>query len=216
VAEVFINYRTGDGEDAAALLELYFSQRFGEGHAFKASRSIPPGAVYPEALINNVRNCLALLAIVGPNWSRAPQLRDEDDWVRREIAEARECGAHIIPVLKGRMTNRIDAAELPHDLVWLADRQSLRLDTKSQADLDSIGNALADLVPSLKAADSKVTETPDVGGAANSVASTTGPLAQSGPVSGNLNLFSENSGTVHTGTGDIHPNPWPRLEGNDQ
>jgi TIR domain len=217
VAEVFINYRTGDGEDAAALVELFITRRFGEDHAFKASRSIPPGAMYPQALLENVRNCLVLLAIMGPDWSSAPRLHDEDDWVRREITEARKSGVRVIPVLNGRKTDRLEPADLPGDLAWLADVQSLRLDTKSQTDLDNIGNALADLVPSLKAADrSAADEAPAGSGVANSASGVPGPLAQTGPVTGNLNFFSETHGTVHTGTGDIYPHPRPSPEENDQ
>ena len=155
MAEVFINYRTGDGDDAAALLELYLAQRFGKEHVFKASQSIPPGQAYPPALLKAVRRSLVLLAIMGPDWSRAPRLRDEDDWVRKEILEARKCGVTVVPVLKGRKTDRLDAADLPPELTFLADVQSLRLDTKSQADLDSIANEVGNLVPSLKAIDSR-------------------------------------------------------------
>lgn len=217
MAEVFINYRTGDGEDAAALLELFISRRFGEGHAFKASGSIPPGALYPEALLESVRNCLVLLAIMGPDWSSSPRLRHEDDWVRREIMEARKYGARVIPVLNGRKTDRLDPTHLPGELSWLADVQSLRLDTKTQIDLDNIGNILSDLVPSFKAADRTAPdEASTASGIANSATNVKGPLAQTGPIAGNLNFFSKTHGTVHTGTGDIYPRSRPRLEEDDQ
>lgn len=217
MAEVFINYRTGDGEDVAALLELFIADRFGEGHAFKASRSILPGAVYPKALLENVRNCLVLLAIIGPSWPGFPQLYDEGDWVRREINEARESAARVIPVLNGRKTARLDPDHLPSDLAWLADLQSLRLDTKSKTDLDNIGNALADLVPSLKAADrTLLNEAPTVSSVANSATGVAGPVAQTGPVTGNLNFFGKTYGNVHTGSGDVQSHPQPKPEEDDQ
>ena len=213
MAEVFVNYRTGDGDEAAALLELHLAQCFGKEHVFKASGSIAPGEAYPPALLTAVRTSLVLLAVMGPDWSRDPRLRDEDDWVRREILEARECGVTVIPVLKGRKTDRLDAADLPPELAFLADVQSLRLDTKSQADLDSIANEIANLVPGLKAAESAAGQAPaTAGGVANSASGVTGPLAQAGHVSGNLNVFSETHGPVHTGTGDIHQNPQPFPE----
>jgi hypothetical protein len=213
VAEVFVNYRTGDGDDAAALLELHLAQCFGKEHVFKASRSIPPGEAYPPALLKAVRTSLVLLAIMGPDWSSASRLGDEDDWVRREILEARKCGVTVIPVLKGRKTDRLDVADLPPELAFLADVQSLRLDTKSQTDLDNIASEVANLVPGLKAADNAAGQTPaTAGGVANSASGVTGPLAQAGHVSGNLNVFSETHAPVHTGTGDIHPNPQPPPE----
>jgi TIR domain len=67
VAEVFINYRTGDAEWVAAQIELYLSNRFGKEHVFKASRSIPPGAAFPEELLAGVRDCDVLLAVMGPD-----------------------------------------------------------------------------------------------------------------------------------------------------
>jgi hypothetical protein len=215
--EVFINYRTGDGDEAAALIEQYLSQRFGEEHIFKASRSIQPGEAYAPALVSAARHSLVLLAVMGPDWMGAPQLRDADDWVRREILEARGSAVTVIPVLKGRKTDRLDPAELPSDLAWLADVQSLRLDTKNQADLETIASTVADLVPGLKAVHSTDGTFPGTTrGVANSANSVTGPLAQTGQVTGNLNFFGGNRGTVHTGTGDIYPDPRPRPEEDDQ
>ncbi|WP_244321006.1 hypothetical protein [Streptomyces melanosporofaciens] len=49
MAEVFINYRTGDGEKTAALIKRELSYRFGEDSAFRASESIPPGMRYPRS-----------------------------------------------------------------------------------------------------------------------------------------------------------------------
>ncbi|NED04854.1 toll/interleukin-1 receptor domain-containing protein, partial [Streptomyces sp. SID6648] len=47
MSEIFINYRTGDGEKTAALLRQGLSHRFGPGHAFHASQSIIPGESWP-------------------------------------------------------------------------------------------------------------------------------------------------------------------------
>ena len=95
--------------------------------------------------------------------------------MRREISEARKYAAQVIPVLKGRKTDRLDPADLPPDLAWLADVQSLRLDTKSQAGLDNIGNALADLVPNLRASDRDASVDPTAESVANSASGVTGP-----------------------------------------
>jgi hypothetical protein len=55
VAEVFINYRTGDGDEAAEFLAARLSDRFGKEHVFKASHSIRPGELFPKALIDAAR-----------------------------------------------------------------------------------------------------------------------------------------------------------------
>src|SRR5690606_4848925 len=99
---VFINYRTGDEDEAAVILEQGLSQRFGEDLIFRATTSIQPGQAYPERLVTAVRSSAVLLAVMGPGWARDPRLRKEDDWVRREILEAFAVGIPVIPVLKGR------------------------------------------------------------------------------------------------------------------
>ncbi|MFE7268415.1 hypothetical protein ACFU9B_41625 [Streptomyces sp. NPDC057592] len=42
MTDVFINYRTGDGEKTAALIDQELSRRFGNGRIFRASKSIAP------------------------------------------------------------------------------------------------------------------------------------------------------------------------------
>ena len=139
--EVFINYRTGDGDEAAAMIEKVLSERFGKERIFRAARSIAPGSPYPETLLNAVRNSAVLLALMGAEWSHYPQLRDESDWVRREILEAFAYGIRIVPVLKGRKTDRLKVADLPIDLARLADLQSLRLDMRDN-EADSSESAM--------------------------------------------------------------------------
>ncbi|RPE45762.1 TIR domain-containing protein [Streptomyces sp. Ag109_O5-1] len=84
--EVFINYRTGDGEKNAALIDQELSRRFGPQHVFRASRSIAPGEAYPDSLLTALRRSYLLLAVVGPDWTNfRTRLHDPEDWVRREI-----------------------------------------------------------------------------------------------------------------------------------
>jgi TIR domain len=210
MAEVFVNYRTGDGDEAAELLARHLSDRFGGDHVFKASRSIQPGEAFPEALLKGARECLFLLAIIGPAWAQAPQLRHEDDWVRREILEAHASAATVVPVLKGRKADRLRRSDLPADLDWLADRQSLHLDTRdSEVDLTRIASFLAERIPALKAADG-TSGKPSPGGANSG--EVTGPRAGVRSVGGNLKVFGTTHGPVHTGKGDIYQGPRPDPE----
>lgn len=204
--EVFINYRTGDGDEAAALLEQALSGRFGEERIFRAAKSIAPGAPYPEALLEAVRRSAILLAVMSADWARYPQLRDTNDWVRREILEAYAYAIRVIPVLKGRKTDRLDTADLPTELARLADAQSLRLDTRdSGADLKQIGDKLADLVPSLKDADRAAPRSSDPGTVHSSASEVRGAVVQTRDIIGDVGtVIKGNHGTVHAGKGDIN------------
>lgn len=202
---VFINYRTGDGEETAALLEQRLSDRFGKERIFRASTSIPPGESYPERLINAVRNSAVLLAVMGPEWARDPRLRDNSDWVRREILEAYASKITVIPVLKGRRTERLKAADLPAELERLADVQSLRLDPRdSERDVRHIGDFLADLVPALKKVDRRA-RAADTGTVYNTVDDTRGTVIQTRSIDGDAGtVIKGNHGPVHTGKGNIN------------
>jgi hypothetical protein len=208
--KVFINYRTGDGDEAAAMIENDLSKRFGSNLIFRAAKSIRPGTAYAEELLNAVRQSAVLLAVMGPEWPHDPRLRDENDWVRREILEAYEYAVRVIPVLKGRKTDRLNIQSLPPELQRLAEVQSLRLDTRDNgADLARIGDELADLIPELKELDRSPSTTP----VRNSVKGVLGTSVQSGTIAGDVGtVVKQNQGPVHTGKGDINQHS-PRITG---
>lgn len=157
--EIFINYRTGDGEQAAATLDNALRARFGDDHIYRASRSITPGNLFDKDLIGNVRRSSVLLALIGDRWLDKPALGTDSDWVTKEILEAFRHDIRVIPVLIGRRTERPAKRDLPDNLLWLTDCQTLRYDHQNdERDLKHIGDALADLVPALAAADRTTTE----------------------------------------------------------
>jgi hypothetical protein len=205
---VFINYRTGDGDEAATILARGLSDRFGKERIFRATTSIPPGDPYADHLLNAIRSSAVLLAIMGPDWAHHPRLRDEDDWVRREILEAYASHVTIIPVLKGRKTERLKAADLPAELARIADVQSLRLDPRdSEADVRRIGDTLADRVPALRKADRQATRSVDPGTVHNSASEVHGTVTQSRHITGDVGtVIKGNRGPIHTGKGDINQN----------
>ncbi|MEV0176266.1 toll/interleukin-1 receptor domain-containing protein [Streptomyces sp. NPDC050803] len=152
--EIFINYRTGDGEQAAATLDNALRARFGNERVYRASRSISPGDRFDDDLITNVRHSSVLLALIGDRWLDKPVLGNDDDWVTKEILEAYRYDIRIIPVLIGRRTERPAKRDLPDSLLWLPDCQTLRYDHQNdERDLKHIGDSLAALVPALAAAD---------------------------------------------------------------
>jgi hypothetical protein len=206
--EVFINYRKGDGEKIAGLLERDLSHRFGTEYFFRASKSIPPGATYQEQLINGIRRSSLVIAVIGKDWSRHPALHNENDWVRREILEAFACGIEVIPVLEGRETSRLNPADLPAELKRLADIQSVRLDVSNlEADLKRIGDLLATKVPQLKAADRTTPPKPEAGDVRNSVGEVHGDVFQAGAITGDVGrIIKGTQGPIHNGKGDIYHN----------
>jgi hypothetical protein len=205
--KVFINYRTGDGDEAAALLYKVLSDRFGEEMIFRAAASIQPGDRYAQKLIDGVRGSAVLLAIMSPGWPHYPELRDENDWVRREIMAARSAGIRVIPLMKGRKTDRLRGGDLPAELAWLADVQSLVLDLRdNKADLARIGDELAALVPSLRASDRSATRSPEPDGARNSASEVHGTVVQARDITGDIGgtVIKGTHGPVHAGQGDIN------------
>ncbi|MCW5253312.1 MULTISPECIES: toll/interleukin-1 receptor domain-containing protein [unclassified Streptomyces] len=165
--DVFINYRTGDEESAAAMIDRELARRFGRERVFFASSSIEPGHRYPAELEKAVEECGALLAVIGPRWTGVlgadgrPALENERDWTRHEIRVALERGILVIPVLVGKAT-RIDHTALPDDLLELADCQYKRFDHRNhEADLVALGDALARLLPDLGQKDHDARTTPD-------------------------------------------------------
>ncbi|GAA0522552.1 hypothetical protein GCM10011581_34100 [Saccharopolyspora subtropica] len=208
--EIFINYRTGDCEQAAAHIERYLSDRFGDRCTFRASKSIRPGDNYKHHLQNASSGSRALLALIGPGWLDAADrdgnraLENKNDWTRREILNARRSGARIIPILVGRRTERLDAKKLPKALAFLADLQSLVYDTgNDQASLKQIAEELVDLVPGLS--DPKPEQAPTTSPVYNiNHGQVNGDMVQAGQINGGsvVNQFGRVNGPVHTGSGN--------------
>jgi TIR domain len=149
---VFINYRTGDGEFAAALLDLQLSAEFGADNVFLASRTIAPGSNFEQTIVTQLRACTTVLAVVGRRWldsSSGQGLHAPDDWVRRELLEAMERDILIIPVLLDD-TGRLTANPLPAELADLAKYQYVRLRHRHA------GDDVAKIVRALRAADDQL------------------------------------------------------------
>lgn len=207
--EIFVNYRTGFGEQAAAHLEDHLSRHFGSERVFRDAKSIDPGADFRERLHAASTSARVLLAVIGEGWAGAIRngriaLEDPTDWIRREILNAREAGARIIPVLCGHNMEPPRASELPPELAFLADNQALRLDHRNSADdLAQITRKLGEIVPGL--------EKPE--GRANNI--NNGPvktLIQSdrvgdvtiGDTSSTTHFHGTVTGPLHTGSGPLH------------
>lgn len=155
--KIFINFRNGDGEWAAEALRVVLEQRFGKDQVFLSHESIPIGAQWPDALLENARTCDAFLALIGPKWltikgaDGRPRIFAERDWVRREIAAALAAARAVTPILLGD-TPRLDpASDLPDDIRDLARKQGPRLDVRQFDDnYAGLERKLMEIVPDLK------------------------------------------------------------------
>lgn len=217
---VFINYRTGDGEKTALLIEQELCKIVGgREEIFRATRSIRPGQRFSDELLGNVRRATVLLAVIGPTWTTSPKLHDEDDWVRRELLEARAYGIPVVPVLEGRASRRLDPAEIPLELRWLTEVQAMPLDLENlHACLTRLFAKLAEWVPSLRSVTRRASDAPAAppGSVHNSAGTvygpsiqgrdvTTGDITTGDTMTGEIRTYiKENRGTAHTGDGHIY------------
>ena len=197
MSDVFINFRTGDEESAATLIERELSSRFGDEKIFRDSKSIRAGEEFPRRLLSAVHGSRVMLAVMGPRWLTAPgpddrpALENEQDWIRRELLAAKEYGVRVIPVLVGSNMPRLDKAALPRELSWLAEVQYRRFNNRNaDADLATIARDLVELVPGM-ADRTQTTSEPDP-----SRSSTT-----TGNVRGNVVTLHDTSGPVNIGDG---------------
>lgn len=213
--EIFINYRTGDGDHLAANLDEALRHRFGDDAVFRDGRSIRAGAHYPHELLTELRRSHAVLVVMGPRWAAADELRREDDWVRREILEARDCRIPLVPVLADPSVRWLRPEQLPSELAWLAELQALRYTPyQSTRDLAVIGDELLELVPEL-AEDGRHSADSSPQGTSNSTSGGRhGTVVQGRDFSGDVagTIYKGNTGPFNTGSGDQYVNS-PRFSG---
>lgn len=154
--EIFVNYRSGDGEFAAAHIERYLSERFGDKLVFRDAKGAP-GEDYRARLLREAATTSVLLVLMGANWSKSRdeqgnlRLAQEGDFTRMEILNAMKAGARVIPVHCGRGLPHLTPADLPEELEALAYLNALDFDVRNaQDDLDRLASRLITLVPALQ------------------------------------------------------------------
>lgn len=148
MARVFVSYRRADGRLAVDWL----AERLGALDAVDGVESafhdaaLRIGDNFPAALEAEIDDCEIVVAVIGPEWEGrradgSARIRDEDDWVVRELAAARAQGKEIMPVLIGDAVPPLDS-DLHPDLAGLSDIHSLPL--ASKVDLDKIIDEIAE------------------------------------------------------------------------
>ena len=123
----FISYRRTDVPVAAGRLYADLIEVFGPRGVYMDVESIKPGATFPAELESAIRAVKVMVVAVGPRW-KSNRLREESDWVSREILGAKRAGALVVPVMfEGAALQNL---ELPDALKWLHDCQMLSIGTQ--------------------------------------------------------------------------------------
>ncbi|MFD7653609.1 hypothetical protein ACFV4N_06480 [Actinosynnema sp. NPDC059797] len=127
----------------------------GRENVFRASRSVAPGESYAEVITEALELCDTALVVIGRTWQEHFEenvdraARDEDDWVRVEVATAPRRGKRVIPLLLSR-ASRLTARGLPDDISELAFKQYLEFEHRDiDADLALLLKALGLSTPAV-------------------------------------------------------------------
>ncbi|MFF0145463.1 TIR domain-containing protein [Amycolatopsis sulphurea] len=197
--EIFMNYRTGDGEKLATIIDRDLCHRFGDEYVFRDHRSIPAGASFPEVLENGVWGSKVLLCVIGARWLTAAdaagrrRIDDPQDWIHRELVLALEHGVRVIPILDEGAPCPLPMDQLPKRLAVLANlHYRTYRDPESEASLEQIALDLLQFVPNLRDRTKSAEEEVDRGSVRSDVRDS-GRGAAVGAVSG---------GAVHVDLGD--------------
>ena len=134
MARFFISYRREDSAAEAGRLYDLLCQRFDRDAVFMDVDTLRPGVNYAGVIEQHLRECQALLAVIGRGWLNAGapaggrRLDTADDFVRREIELALSRGVTVIPVLVDGAQTPPESA-LPESLRPLTRLQAVALDT---------------------------------------------------------------------------------------
>jgi hypothetical protein len=147
VARIFVSYRRDDSAYAAVGIAAGLARSFGSDQVFLDSTSIQAGGVYPATIRTALRQCAALVAVIGPRWMVDRRIDDPRDWVRVELRTAFDRGIPVVPVLLDTATLPT-TGELPHDVAKLALSQYRHVRGASlDADVDALAQALGAAQP---------------------------------------------------------------------
>ena len=97
---VFLSYRRSDSCDVAGRMYDVLKREFGEKNVFKDVDNIPLFVQFPEFVEKTIRECKAVLVVIGTEWG-TPRLEDPEDYVRREVEVALSHGVPVLPVMVG-------------------------------------------------------------------------------------------------------------------
>jgi TIR domain len=143
--KVFISYRRDDTRYQAHRIHTAFCKTIPSDHVFMDVDSIPPGENFRKILEEWVNQCEVLLALIGPGWidardmkTKGRRLDNKNDFVRIEIGEALARNIPVVPVLIDDAPMP-DVDLLPDDLKELVDRQAVFVEYRTfDADVERL------------------------------------------------------------------------------
>jgi hypothetical protein len=140
---VFISFHSHPNGDKAHALYQALNARLGPGTCFKDSESIRPAERWNEALFRSIEASTAVLVLLGTR--QISKLKDETDWVRRELVHAL---AHDVPVVIVATdgSKPLGTTRFPDELHGALARQAVRLHAGA---VDFCYDQLADAVRGL-------------------------------------------------------------------
>ena len=106
---IFICYRRADEPFAAAMTASILEDTVGRNEVFLDTLYLRQRGSFERALLEAIRNCRIVLAVIGAEWDNSAnlaRLAEPTDWVRRELLEASRNGTPIVPVLVERTAVR--------------------------------------------------------------------------------------------------------------
>jgi pterin-4a-carbinolamine dehydratase len=132
---IFVSYRREDSAMEATLLRTTLLGQFGDEAVFMDTSSIEAGEEWESKIGSALDAAKAVLVVLGLEWVRVSdewgerRIDQEEDWVRKEIAEALTKNKLVIPVLVNG--GRIPPADkLPPSISALAKRQAIAIRTE--------------------------------------------------------------------------------------
>lgn len=136
---VFISYRRRRDAPAAVGLKRALDAAGGLDDVFLDTASIAVGEAFPDRIREAIGGARLLVLLIGPDWVDEMRDRDPDaDFVRREIAFARDEGVLIYPVYLSDAPT-LASAGAPDGLGFLADLNADRVDyARVEAEFDRV------------------------------------------------------------------------------
>ena len=144
MADIFISYRRGETDKWVA---RWLNDRLADSFDvfFDGQReSIDLGASFPDEIDEALAQCRVVFAVIGPDWldpKNLARLKDEDDWVRRELHGPQPPARPRRPLLVESAAPP-DQSVLPPDLESLSDRQAHRLTDRGESDYRDLESRL--------------------------------------------------------------------------
>jgi hypothetical protein len=145
---IFINYRRSTTAAAAGRLYDRLEHHFAREDLFMDVDAIEPGLDFVEILDQQISNCRAFIAVIGPNWAGVTdeagrrRLDNPNDYVRIELEAALKRNIRVIPVLVDG-AQMPTALELPPPLRLLTRRQAIEVShTRFASDVDLLVRAI--------------------------------------------------------------------------